>query len=419
MSAEDLGTRELGQVRSQRLDELLTTLRLLHDPSSNSKLGVPALDKLLSTHTKPYDPTNFSTIPAPPIIEISSHVPKSGKTEFLYWVIASLVLGGGDGEVEGAEVGDAVDEVGDGLGTTSDHAGDDMEQPTEEHSTLDASAAAQTDAMTFQTEDQSDQPLHNSAQQTNPPSRHNKPTPKAIALLSTSLVNIPRLSQILLSHLLSRNPTLSLLEAQAKVHTALSHIHIYHPTSLPSLITTISSLPGYFLSPSNTSKERRLGAILISRPSAYFWEDKIAVAPTSASSTTGKLPALASTLKRVAVTLQAPVFYTTSHLSGPSASSTNTTTPSTLPSFLSLPPALPPPFATLPSLRLIISKLPVQGFNKDIDAETALRQRGARDAAVREAKFRVSVNQWGKEGSERDRNVGFELVIDGGGVRVI
>lgn len=310
------------------------------------------------------------------------------------------------------------------MGTTSDHAGDDMEQHAEEHSGFDAFVTAHTDATIHQTTDQSDQPHNHSTPRPDVPSRINKQTtPKAIALLSTSSVNIPRLSQILLNHLLTSSPTLSLYDAQAKVFTALSHIHIYQPTSLPSLIATISSLPGYFLSPSNTSKERRLGGILISSPSAYFWEDKIAVAPTSASSTTGKFPALASTLRRVAVTLQAPVFYTTSHFSSPSASSASSTntTPSTLPLSLSLPPALPPPFSSLPSLRLMISKLPVQGFTKDIDAETALRQKEARDAAVREGRFRVSVNQWGKEGSgnERDRNVGFELVIDGQGVRVV
>ncbi|KAH0374002.1 hypothetical protein KCU65_g419, partial [Aureobasidium melanogenum] len=423
MSAEDLGMRELGQVRSQRLDELLTTLRLLHDPTSNSKFGIPALDKLLAAPTKQFDPTNLSVIPAPPIIEITSPVPKSGKTEFLYWVIASLVLGGGDGEVEeaGFEMVDGDADDG-GMGTTSDHTEDDK-MHTEDDAALDASAAVHTDDTARQTTDEPDQPRNNtSARQIDPLNGSNKTTPKAIALLSTTPVNIPRLSQILLRHLLTSSPNLSLSEAQAKVSTALSHIHIYQPSSLPSLIATLSSLPGYFLSPSNTSKERRSGGIVVNTPSDYFWEDKVAA--TSSASTTGKFPALTTTLNRVAMALQTPVFYTTSHFSGPPASSTTSTNPSPLPATLSLPPALPPPFASLPSLRLMISKPSVQGFNKEIDAETALRQKEARDTAVREARFRVSVNQWGREGRVGQRNGdrrdrGFEISIDGSGVRVV
>ncbi|KAG9656395.1 hypothetical protein KCU64_g5910, partial [Aureobasidium melanogenum] len=407
MSAEDLGTRELGQVRSQRLDELLTTLRLLHDPSSNSKLDIPALDKLLANHTTRFDPTNLSAIPAPPIIEITSPVPKSGKTELLYWVIANLVLGSdGLDPPEEAKVDRAEDSVGDGMGTTSDHGGDngipsadvDMARDETEH----------TDATAHQTTDQPDQPHHNSAPQTNLPKRGDQTTPKAVALLSTSPVNMPRLSQILLHHLLTLCPTLTLTEAQPLIITALSHIHIYQPSSLTSLIATISSLPSYFLSASNTSKERRLGGIFISTPSAYFWEDKVAVAATS---TMGKFPALATMLRRVAIALQAPIFYTTSHFSSPSTSSA----PSN-PLTLSLPPALPSPFATLPTLRMIISKPAIKGFSKEVDAETAFRQREARDTAVRESSFRVRVSQWGME---TQRDTGFEVKIDGSGVRVI
>ncbi|KAI4736037.1 hypothetical protein E4T50_13467 [Aureobasidium sp. EXF-12298] len=415
MSAEDLGTRELGQVRSQRLDELLTTLRLLHDPSSNSKLGIPALDKLLATHTTRFDPTNLSGIPAPPIIEITSPAPKSGKTEFLYWVIANLVLGGGGlDQPEGVTADHADDSVGDGTGTTSGHTEDNMMQPTEDQSTLDGCAAVQTIATARQTTEQPDQPHNNSTPQTNQFKQSNQTTPKAVVLLSTSPINIPRLSQILLHHLLTLRPTLSPTEAQPLIITALSHIHIYQLTSISSLLATISSLPSYFFSTSNTSKDRRLGGIFISTPSAYFWEDKVQVvtsAATSASaaSKTGKFAALAMVLRRVGAVLQTPVFYTTSHLSASSASSTDPVT-------WALPPALASPFSTLPTLRLIISRGAIKGFSKEVDAETAFRQKEARATATRNSNFRVRVNQWG---NELQGNTGFEVRIDASGVRIL
>ncbi|KAK6001252.1 hypothetical protein QM012_002583 [Aureobasidium pullulans] len=401
MSAEDLGTRELGQVRSQRLDELLTTLRLLQDPSSNSRIGIPALDKLLASHTTRFDPINLSSVPAPPIIEVTSPVPKSGKTELLYWVIAKLVFGSDD--LDTPQQAEVNHDMKDGT-RTSDHAEDDVKQHTEDGSTLDA----HTDDTAHEATEQS----HNhKVQGTNLREESNRVTPKAVALLSTTPVNISRLSQVLLQHLLGTKPNLPLAEAQLTIHTALSHIHIYQPTSLTSLIATLSSLPSYFLSPTNNSKDKMLGAILLNTPSTYFWEDKFSFS-TSPQSTT-KFPALATTLRRVSSHLQTPIIYTTSSLSSASTSSNP----------LSLQPALPSPFGALPSLRLIIARDRVQGFSQETDAETAVKQRKARDLAVKKKKFRVSVNQWGNEdrsGSDREREQrGFEVQIDDRGVMVI
>lgn len=297
-----------------------------------------------------------------------------------------------------------------GTRTTPDHAGDDGVLAAEAQSTRNESEAAHTDAIAHQTPDQPGQARNSSAPHINPP-QSNKPTPKAVALLSTSPVNISRLSQILLQHLLTTSPALSLTEAQPMISTALSHIHIYQPTSLPSLLTTLSSLPSYFLSSSNISRDRRLGAIAISTPSAYFWEDKLSSTSTSASTTSnkGKYPALAAVLKRVSTQLSTPIIYTTSQF--PSVSSDP----------LSLQPALPSPFPALPTLRLVISRNTVQGFNKETDAETAVKQTKARDQAVREASFKVSLNKWGNEGrsSERIGDTGFAVRIDEKGVKII
>ncbi|CAD0094214.1 unnamed protein product, partial [Aureobasidium vineae] len=275
MSAEDLGTRELGQVRSQRLDELLTTLRLLHNPSSNSKVGVPALDRLLANHTTRFDPTNLSAIPAPPIIEITSPGSKSGKTEFLYWIIANLVLESGAQD----PLNQATESAKDDSNEQQDHAKDTTTTDPE------ASREDDTDLQTTQ------QAQHPNTHIPAPSKETSHSAPTAIALLSSTPISLPRLSQTLLHHILSESPNLPLSTAQQIIHAHLQHIHIFYPSTISSLIATVSSLPTYFLSPSNPSFCKRVGGIFISTPSTYFWDDKAASTPPTSAS---KFPALAS-----------------------------------------------------------------------------------------------------------------------------
>ncbi|KAI4766380.1 hypothetical protein E4T52_00859 [Aureobasidium sp. EXF-3400] len=406
MSAEDLGMRELGQ--------FLTTLRLLQDPSANSRMGVPALDKLLANNTTRFDPTNLSAIPASPIIEITSPGPKSGKTELLYWILASLVLGGETHITsKDAELHQEDESTRDDVRKTSDDAEGHVPEDSEIQAT-DSETHHETDV----THDPSPEPDHHeSPPSANLPRKSHHSLPTTIALLSTSGINIPRLTQTLHQHLLSTTPTLTLSSAQGIIHSALSHIHIFQPSSLSSLVATVSSLPTYFLDPGNGSFERKIGAIIIDSPSTFFWADKAATTTGQAQS---KYPALAATLKRVSTILCTPIIYTTSHFS---ATSTTTTTTSSSSDSAALRPQLPSPFPTLPTLRLTISRNAVAGFNRYIDAGTAVKHADGRDKAVREAGFRVRVNRWsneGREGGNRDGEAaGFEVKIDGKGVTVL
>lgn len=65
----------------------------------------------------------------------------------------------------------------------------------------------------------------------------------------------------------------------------------------------------------------------------------------------------------------------------------------------------------------------MQGFGRDIDAETAAKHREGRDKAVGEGRFRVSVNRWANEGRGDSGGSGsaegFEVKIDGKGVIVL
>jgi hypothetical protein len=375
------------------------------------------LDKLLANNTTRFDPTNLSAIPAPPVIEITSPGPKSGKTECLYWVIANLVLGS---HTHGNPKDIAPHQAAEATRNPTHKIPHDPADHVPEDSEIQA-----TDSEIHHETDVGHDPgpeldHHNALSSTNlTKETHSLPT--TIALLSTSGINIPRLTQILHQHLLSTTPTLTLSSAQGIIHSALSYIHIFQPSSLSSLIATISSLPTYFLDPGNGSAERRVGAIIIDSPSSFFWADKVAAAATTGQTQgQSKYPALAATLKRVSTILSAPIVYTTSHFSPITTTTANTSSSS---DNMALRPQLPSPFPTLPTLRLVLDRNAVQGFNRDIDAETAIKHAEGRDKAVREAGFRVRVNRWrneGREGGDRDRDtVGFEVKIDGKGVTVV
>lgn len=162
-------------------------------------------------------------------------------------------------------------------------------------------------------------------------------------------------------------------------------------------------------------------------PSTYFWADKLSTQSQGqgqAQQSQSKYPALASTLKRVSTTLSAPVIFSTAHL----AAITSTSSVDSSSGTQTLRPQLPSPFSTLPTLRLVISRNAVQGFGKDVDAETVVKYQDGRNKAVREGRFRVLVNRWESEGrgnvaAGRDGggsgNAGFEVKIDDMGVTVL
>jgi hypothetical protein len=362
----------------------------------------------------------------------------------LYWIIACLVLGSDTHETsEDVEPHQADESTRDHERKTPDHA-DNPETTDSGVQNEDNDTNLEVDIAKHPSPEQPDH--HIPTPPTNPPkgnpthTHHTNPT--TIALLTTSPIDLPRLTQILLHHLLSTTPNLPLSIAQDHIHTSLSHIHIFQPSSLASLVATISSLPSYFLDPRNGSKGRRVGGIIIDSASTFFWADKAATGQgqTQAQS---RYPALASTLKRAATSLQSPVFFSTENLSAAfstfntsnSCATFNTSTFSTFntttsassissTSAMAIRPHLPPPFPTLPTLRLIISRQSIQGFSKDTDAETCLKHAEARDKATRQAGFVVRVDKWGGDGHrEREReeegDQGFELRIDGKGVTVL
>ena len=367
------------------------------------------MDKLLANHTTRFDPTNLSAIPAPPIIEITSPGPKSGKTELLYWIIANSVLGSDGRDTTANDEPHSTGSTRDCPEKTSDHARD--------QTSTDSDARMGEDDTELETITTLDPTTGQADHQIPPPStnlkEHHHTAPTTIALLTTSAPDITRLSQILLHHLLSSSPHLPLSTAQSLIHSALSHIHIFQPSSLSSLIATISSLPTYFLDAKNGSAERKVGAIIIDSPSIFFWADKVSSQGQQGQQGTaqgqGKFPALASTLKRISTTLCTPIIYSSQYLSTTSES-------------MALRPQLPSPFPTLPTLRLIISRPAIQNFTKGTTAETAIKYKESRDKATRDASFKVRINRWSSEAQwddVRGDTAGFKVKIDSKGITVL
>ncbi|KAF1924587.1 uncharacterized protein M421DRAFT_23567, partial [Didymella exigua CBS 183.55] len=53
-------------------------------------------------------------------------------------------------------------------------------------------------------------------------------------------------------------------------HSSLSHVHIFHPTSWPSLLATLRATPAYlFASPSHKSTRRRLHSLILEDIDAF------------------------------------------------------------------------------------------------------------------------------------------------------
>ncbi|KAM0715100.1 hypothetical protein Q7P37_009565 [Cladosporium fusiforme] len=183
-----------------------------------------------------------------------------------------------------------------------------------------------------------------------------------------------------LVHQLKRQLHLEPDKLASTLTTALTHVHIFRPQSLSSLIATIASLPSYLLHTSHPSNHRSLAFIALDSATAFHWQSKaeseeLAIAnqqqqpPSSTSPSTRKpaqTSALSPALRALTTTLYAPLILT-SH------------SPS------------PPISAPLPTLRLTIQRRPVRAFPPTLSISEALREGPDRQRAVQAAGWEVRV----------------------------
>jgi DNA-repair protein XRCC2 len=241
--------------------------------------------------------------------------------------------------------------------------------------------------------------------------------------------SVPRLAQQITSLLTNNNASgegvPSPSELGDAVLAALRHVHIFHPHSLASTTATLRSLPAHLFDPSaHHSFDRAIAFIALDSASAFYWQYRSDVddaalpsAPDTEKPSTRAQQAYShflSSLKHASEVLNAPLFYTARHL-GPLKDSSCFG-----PSSRSFRPSLPPPWPSLPTLRLVVHRTPVRKLPVQISVEEARRESVARQKAVVEGRFECFVNEFGVEERVLQRlrvgGAGFDVMITEEGV---
>ncbi|KAK0923100.1 hypothetical protein LTR91_005368 [Friedmanniomyces endolithicus] len=361
--AEDLGKKLLAEVEEVGLDEIFQILRLPSEPSSKSWFNLPQLDRLVNEINQ--ESTSISskiTKPTQPVVELTSTSPGSGKTHILYHLTALAVLPSDLGSKESC----------------------------------------------------------------------------VIILDTDGTLSIPRLAQQLL--LLIQEESTTDQETDDILLSSLKHIHIFRPQSLASTIATLTNLPTYLFEPSrHYSLDRAVSFIALASASAYYWQTKASeenaalfasVASPSSKPSNSQLPSyaqLTAALRSTSLAFHCPIVLTSHHPAGPNNFSTATTHDYSSwanPSH-ALRPSLPAPLSSLPTLRLLLTRLPVRRFPAGIRFEEAAREAVDRQAAVDSGKYSCVVNESGVDERVLRRlqrlgegGMGFGFRIGGEGLRV-
>ncbi|GAB7351523.1 hypothetical protein MBLNU459_g2164t1 [Dothideomycetes sp. NU459] len=358
MSAADLGTRMFAEVSEEGLDELLSSLRVVHDPTSQYRLGIPPLDRLLALFTSPFQerlrqqadheqtyggrqsahraqPKSTS----PPFIELTSSNAGDGKTQLLYYIIAVSVLPPKFSDLKLGGQGGII-----------------IVLDTDDRFSVARLATVMKSYISTQLRH---------------PSRPNHPHD------SSSPTTAPNTDQ---------DPSVARLIADA-----LSAVHIFRPQSLASLTATVAHLPAHLSSlPPATQRLKRVSGIVLDSASAFLWAARADAEDAAAAAATAEeagYPALLSALRRASRTLQAPVLYTTWTLGGGQQQQQQRGRQGAA--------RLWP---HVPVLRLGVARRDVRRFPVGMSAGKALADRAARTAALRRGWFEVGVRGLGGGG---------------------
>lgn len=178
----------------------------------------------------------------------------------------------------------------------------------------------------------------------------------------------------------------------------LKHVHVFHPQSLKSTITTLNSLPSYlFDAKKHHSFDRPIGLIALDSASAFYWQARsdaedsafqVDLGNTAPSNTSTQYAQLAAALKNATRILAAPAVFTSWDLNSAKSSSEFG------PNAHSIKPSLPPPWQTLATLRLVIRRAEVRKLPIEVTVEEALRETVSRQKVVEQGKFQCFVNEW-------------------------
>jgi hypothetical protein len=155
-------------------------------------------------------------------------------------------------------------------------------------------------------------------------------------------------------------------------------VHIFHPSSWDSLVSTLHSLPAYLFSPTrHKSTHRRIHSLILDDVDAFVWPLRAAHADrnTSTRSTTSPLSTASHQLTAQIKTL-------TSQLACHAVLTTSSLSPS------SFRPPLPTAWpAGLNVTRLGVRRVEVVKFAPEMSVEQAEGEKGQRGEVVRRGRF--------------------------------
>lgn len=197
--------------------------------------------------------------------------------------------------------------------------------------------------------------------------------------------------------------------------SSLQHVHVFRPQSSSALLATIQTLESYLFDLSrHRSASRPLQMIAIDSATAFFWQDRLRdeVARTEEigrprgdidrerekkqSFHISDLYHLVTTeLKRLQGQFQCAIVYTTTASGGRSSGFGLYDQPQAR--IPSLRPALPAPWGSFPMLRLIVHRSAVRPFPPSMTAHAAAKDAPSRQIVVQQGKISAWVNPWGQD----------------------
>ncbi|KAF7186028.1 DNA repair protein XRCC2 [Pseudocercospora fuligena] len=358
MSAADLGKKLLAEVEEVGFDEILNTLRS-PDDHEQKPFDIPQLNVFLQCIQESQTATS-KVQGSSPIIEITSQRPCSGKTNLLYQMIVTAVLPFHLGGRQAAII----------FLDTDNH--------------FSATRLAQQMRKTIVTYTKED------------------------------FVDEESLSQVL--------------------EDSLKHVHVLRPQSLPALITTINSLPHYLFNPTkHKSFDRAISFIALDSASAFYWQSRADAEnaalqasfqtkdpTTKVQQPTGYIQ-LAASLKNASRILSTLIIYTTRDFNPPQKAS-GPSSAFFMSESHSIRPSLPPPWPSLPTLRLIVRRAPIRSLPAEVTVEDAVRETEMRQKVVAQGKFECFVNEWGLDERTlqnlREKGNMFDFLITSQGIKI-
>jgi DNA-repair protein XRCC2 len=198
------------------------------------------------------------------------------------------------------------------------------------------------------------------------------------------------------------------LDIDQVILAALDHVHILRPETLSSTTATVRSIPSYlFNARAHRSFDRELAFVALDSLSAFYWQNRSETehADLLSSTTAGMRPVqqhpanyaqLAGATQSLMKALQCPIVITTRH-QGPPKKPRNPGEQAPEPFSFRSP--LPPPWGTLPVLRLVTNRVAVRKVAAFATLADAQREAQNRQAVVEQGRFECFVNEHGLEES--------------------